>query len=288
MIEQIKKHINNYESKKRHPISVIFPFLIKPIIFLKKSLRSSKNFLTLKKLERKDFLPSVIARHSSLLYRKLGDSDAELQKNKVTNLKIAIEKLNGLVIPSGETFSFWYAVGGVSREKGYTDGMLLSNGKVIKGLGGGLCQLSNFLFWILLHTDVEIIERYHHSVDVFPDSGRTLPFGGGATVFDNYIDLKIKNISKHPIQLKLWLTEDCLKGQVLSDSPSEFKFHILEKEHCFIRRGEKYFRYNNLFREKYKQGVRVDEENLLTNFAPVMYPVTSEYLNSHGYILVDL
>ena len=45
--------------------------------------------------------------------------------------------------------------------------------------GGGLCQLSNLIYWMTLHTPLTITERYRHSYDVFPDSNRTQPFGSG-------------------------------------------------------------------------------------------------------------
>jgi vancomycin resistance protein VanW len=288
MIESIKKHINEYERPKRKAISSRFPILVGPAVFTKRLLRSAKNKISITKLTRQEFFTCVIARHSSLLYRKLGDSDDELQKNKVTNLRIAIPELNGLVIPSGKTFSLWDVVGKISQKRGFVEGMLLSNGKVSKGIGGGLCQLSNFLFWILLHADIEIVERHHHSMDVFPDSGRTLPFGSGATIFDNYLDLKIKNISPNPLQIKLWLTDICLKGQILSDEPAEKKFHVVEKNHCFIKRNGKYFRYNELYRETYKDGVKMSEEKILVNFVPVVYSVTEEYIKDHHYELISV
>jgi vancomycin resistance protein VanW len=218
----------------------------------------------------------------------LGDSDPQLQINKISNLKIAISKLDGLVIPSGQIFSFWPNVGAISREKGYLDGMILSNGKVSKGLGGGLCQLSNFLVWILLHADVEIVERHHHSMDVFPDSGRTLPFGSGATIYYNYVDLQIKNTSNADMQLKLWLTDDCLKGQLLSNMPSQYKYHIVEKDHCFIYKNNKYYRYNQIYREKLLDGKVVGEEKIFTNFAPVVYKVDENKLRELGYEIVKV
>jgi len=288
MIQLIKSHISEHQRPKRKAISSRFPLLVKPAVLTKKIIRGAQNTFTLSKLKQKDFFTCVVARHSSLLYRKLGDSDADLQKNKVTNLKIAIEKLNGLVIPPGQTFSLWHTVGNISMKKGYVEGMILSNGKVSRGIGGGLCQLSNFLFWILLHADVEIIERHHHSVDAFPDSGRTLPFGSGATIFNNYLDLKIKNISKNPLQIKLWLTDNSLKGQILSDKHSENKFHVCEKNHYFIKQLETYFRYNEIYRETFKNGIKVHDEKILVNFAPVIYPVTQEYLNERNYKLITL
>ena len=288
MIEIIRKKIEAYEKPKRKAISSRFPVLVIPAVLTKRTIRTFKNKISLVTLLKGEFFKSVVARHSSLLYRNLGDSDFDLQKNKVTNLKIAISKLDGMIIPPGKTFSFWNIVGNISKKEGYVDGMLLSNGKVSSGIGGGLCQLSNFLMWIFLHSDIEIIERHHHSVDSFPDSGRTLPFGGGATIFNNYLDLKIKNISKNPLQLKLWLTDTALKGQILSDKPSQYKYHLFEKNHVFINKKGKFFRYKEIFRETYKNGIKTKEEKIFTNFAPVIYKVDEEYLKNLGYKVLSV
>ncbi|OYV00241.1 MAG: hypothetical protein CFE26_24270, partial [Verrucomicrobiales bacterium VVV1] len=58
-----------------------------------------------------DSLPYRADRHSSLLIRKLGDTDPQLQVNKITNLKVAISCLDGVLIRPGETFSFCKLVG---------------------------------------------------------------------------------------------------------------------------------------------------------------------------------
>jgi vancomycin resistance protein VanW len=220
-----------------------------------------------------DFFDCVIANHSSPLFRKLGDSDPDLQKGKVENLRLAIKSLQGLVIPPGKTFSFWAIVGAASQKRGYVDGMLLSDGRVIKGIGGGLCQLSNLLYWLFLHSPVEIIERKHHSRDVFPDSGRTVPFGTGATIFYNLIDLKIKNTFSYPIQLKLWLSDSQLKGQILSSHRLAEKCHLIEKYHYFIQTPKGVYRYNEVWNEISIQGKLARSEKVMTNCAPVMYPV---------------
>ena len=192
------------------------------------------------------------------------------------------------MIPEGKIFSLWHNLGRVRRKDGYTDGMLLSEGEASSGLGGGLCQLSNLLYWVFLHTETEVIERYHHSKDVFPDSGRTLPFGSGATIFDNYIDLKIRNISKTDIQIKIWMTEDALKIQILSDHPSKRKFHVFEKNHCFVKRRNEYFRYNEIYRETVLEGAVQSEERITANFAPVLYEVTPEYISEHGFKVAEI
>ncbi len=64
-------------------------------------------------------LPFRIKRHQSVLLKKLGDSDIQLQINKVTNLKIATKQINGLLIRPKETFSFCKLVGLPTKRKGY-------------------------------------------------------------------------------------------------------------------------------------------------------------------------
>lgn len=110
----------------------------------------------------------LLFEHQSTLLRRLKDVDMELQYNKITNLRLAVAKLDGVVIRPGETFSIWRLVGRPSARKGYLAGMVLHNGKVQRGVGGGLCQLGNLLYWITLHSPLTIQERWRHSFDVFP------------------------------------------------------------------------------------------------------------------------
>ncbi|MFA6537504.1 MAG: VanW family protein [Patescibacteria group bacterium] len=286
---KIAQYIHNYENPKRIAFSKKYPFLKKPIIFLRLKIRNIQNFFDFRiKYERKaDFFDCVVARHQSVLRRRLGDSDPNLQEQKIINLKQAIQKLNGIVIKPNHVFSFWKIVGKPKHENGYVNGMLLSNGKVIEGIGGGLCQMSNFLYWLFLHAPTETIERYHHSMDVFPDAGRTLPFGGGATILYNFIDLKIKNTSPYPLQLKIWLTDNHLKGQLLSPRPIPEKFHVFEKNHFFIKRGQQYFRYNEIYKETKINGKAKKIEKITTNFAPVLYKITDEYLQKNNFKVLD-
>ena len=290
ILAEAKRFIQRHERPGRRALSSCATVIRDTNLLIRRTARKVQNRLDRRIARKRDgaYFPAIIARHQSVLLRKLGDSDMRLQQNKVTNLRTAIAPLDGLVIPAGGVFSLWDAIGEPSKKRGFIEGMLLANGRVVEGVGGGLCQLSNFLFWIFLHADVKIVERHHHSLDVFPDSGRVLPFGSGATIFFNFLDLKMKNVSKHPLQLKMWLTDTHLKGQLRSTVPGEKKFHVYEKHHIFIKRGEKYFRYNQLWRQTKKDGHIVVDEHVLTNFAPVLYKVTHASLKNNGHELIDL
>ncbi|WP_341323571.1 VanW family protein [Solibacillus sp. FSL H8-0523] len=88
------------------------------------NLKERKRFATHKELSTT--FPYTGKKHQSLLRRKLGNSDPKLQENKITNLKIATSKIDGVIIKPGETFSFWQLVGKATKAKGYIEGM--SNG----------------------------------------------------------------------------------------------------------------------------------------------------------------
>lgn len=86
-----------------------------------------------KRFDEKE-LPYRVKKHSSVLIRKLGVSDMKLQYNKVTNLKIAAKRINGILIKPGETFSFCKIVGLPTKRKGYLNGIELYYGEAVKGL----------------------------------------------------------------------------------------------------------------------------------------------------------
>ncbi|MBP9802273.1 hypothetical protein KBC40_01640, partial [Patescibacteria group bacterium] len=93
--------------------------------------------------------------------------------------------------------------------------------------------------------------------------------------------------SAYPLQLKIWLTENHLKGQILSPQPIAEKFHVFEKNHFFIKRAKKYFRYNEIYKETKINGKVEKIEKITTNFAPVLYPVTREYLKKNHFKVLD-
>jgi vancomycin resistance protein VanW len=230
---------------------------------------------------RENPYPYTCKKHQSLLRRKLGNSDPKLQENKITNLKIAASKIDGIIINPGEVFSFWKLVGKTTKRKGYIEGMQLSMGEVKTGVGGGICQLANLLYWMILHTPLEVVERHHHSFDPFPDEGRVLPFGSGASVFYNYIDLRFKNMTEQPFQIKVWLTSKHLKGAIFTNKEWAYSYHIEEKKHKFIKKVGKTFRENEIWRKVVdkKTGNYIDETLLIKNFSEVKYEISDGQLS---------
>ena len=210
--------------------------------------------------------------HQTPLLRQLKDVDMHLQHNKIINLGIAISKINNVVINPGETFSYWRLIGKPTRRKGYVDGMLLDKGQVKTGVGGGLCQLSNLIYWMTLHTPLTVVERHRHSFDVFPDAARTQPFGSGATCFYNYVDLMIKNETNQPFKLVLKLSESHLIGRWLSTVSPQFRYEIYEKSHQIQSHLWGYTRHNLIYRKVFNLDETQHDEHLVAeNHAIMMY-----------------
>ncbi len=226
-------------------------------------------------------LPYTVFSHKTLLLRKLKNVDMKYQNNKIINLSLALKKINGLILNPGETFSFWKSVGKLTYGKGYVDGLVLNfDGTFSYGAGGGICQLSNMIYWISLHTPLTVTSRYRHSHDVFPDSGRSQPFGSGATVVYNYIDLQIFNGSDVTYQLALYIDEDMLAGEWRTTKPLPYKYEVYEKEHYISGTyWGGYIRNNKIYRKIYScSNQLLDDEYVTENHAIMMYqPLIDNY-----------
>ncbi|MBP1989802.1 VanW family protein [Paenibacillus eucommiae] len=222
---------------------------------------------------QKDTLPFMIFKHQTPLLRQLKEVDMWLQLNKIKNLKIAIQKINGIMIYPGETFSYWKLIGCPTSKKGYVEGMVLFYGGFKPGVGGGLCQLSNLIYWMTLHTPLEISERHRHSYDIFPDSKRSQPFGSGATCAYNYLDLRIHNSTEQPYQLNIYVTNDYLVGEWTSIAQPQYSYEIYEKEHKITQEyWGGYMRHNLIHRRVFNENRElIDDQYVTENHALMMY-----------------
>lgn len=222
---------------------------------------------------RQDSLPYLQASHETPLLRQLRGEDMELQRNKVVNLRLAVEKLDGVLLRPGETLSYWRLIGKPSARRGYLPGMVLFLGCIGSDVGGGLCQLSNLIFWMTLHTDLTVVERYRHSHDVFPDAHRSQPFGTGATCAYPHRDLMIRNDTRETYQLRLRVGEENLEGEWLATAPPLHRFEIQERDARMDQAAwGGYVRHNAIWRRVFdRDGRFLEDQPLFTNDAIMMY-----------------
>lgn len=224
-------------------------------------------------------LPCFVFGHRTPLMRKLKDVDMWYQRNKVVNLRLAVRQVDGLLLRPGETFSYWRTIGRPTRRKGYVDGMVLFYGGFKAGVGGGLCQLSNLIYWMTLHTPLQVTERHRHSYDVFPDAGRTQPFGSGATCAYNYLDLQIYNPTENTYQLSVRVSDKELIGEWRCTDEPRYRYEVYEREHRMMQEAwGGYARHNVICRKIYSlDGELLEDEWITENHALMMYsPLLAE------------
>jgi hypothetical protein len=153
--------------------------------------------------------PMIAGESVTELWTSAAGNDFGLVAGKVQNLRIAANCLNGTVVPAGKTLSFWKVVGRPTRKRGFVDGRELREGCLVASVGGGLCQLSNAIYCAAQDAGLEIVERHAHSRIV---PGSLAELGRDATVFWNYVDLRIRH--KYDFVLQATLSHDWLKVQI--------------------------------------------------------------------------
>jgi vancomycin resistance protein VanW len=192
-----------------------------------------------------------------------------MQHNKIHNLQLAIRELDGVILKPAKALSYWKQIGNPTKRKGYLPGMILNRGNVTAGTGGGLCQLSNLIFWMTIHTPLTVTERWRHGYDVFPDANRTQPFGSGATCYYPFLDLVINNPTAQFFQLHLRIEENVLIGEWRSNQPVHATYRIEERGHQITHTSwGAYIRSNRLIRIKEGDG---EETEIAHNEAIMMY-----------------
>lgn len=201
-------------------------------------------------IRQENLLPVTVYRHNSLIRRKLGNADVVLQENKAVNLAIAAPKVSHVIIKPGEVFSFWRMVGNCTAKQGYKEGMVIKNGEVDCGIGGGLCQFTNLLHWMVLHAPLTVIEHHHHDGrDLFPDFGRQVPFGVGTSIFYNYVDYRFRNDSDITFQLIVYVTAEHLCGELRADRLPPLKYHIAIQDEAFVQEDDCIYRIGKIYRK---------------------------------------
>lgn len=232
-------------------------------------------------------MPYVCYSHKSLIRRQLGNVDMTLQENKATNLFLACKKIDGLVIKPNEEFSFWRLVGLPKEKDGYKRGLVISGGKTGEGIGGGLCQLTNLIHWMVLHSPLTITEHHHHdAIDLFPDFGRQVPFGVGTSVMYNYVDYRFYNGTDITFKLELHTDEKYLVGRLCCDKPMPFRRHIKTEDEYFSREEDGVYRNNTIYRQTIdiKSGNVIKSEIIKKNHAKILYDesyVSEKIISEH-------
>ena len=140
------------------------------------------------------------AEYQALLFRDvLGQCTTDFNPGNVgrtTNVLLATDFCNGVILMPGDVFSYNEAVGPRTYERGFKDATVYVGNSAEDGVGGGICQVSSTIYYAALRADLAIVERYAHSRMV-----TYVPLGEDATVAWGSKDFRFENNTPFPIKV---------------------------------------------------------------------------------------
>ena len=143
---------------------------------------------------------------------------------RMQNIQAAAKQYHGILVAPGETFSMGEHLGDVSLDNGFAEALIIYGGRTIKGVGGGVCQVSTTLFRAVFNAGFPIVERTPHAYRV---SYYEQNAGGGidprlagldATVYFPLVDFKFTNDSPHWILMETYMGSSSLTWKFYSTS----------------------------------------------------------------------
>lgn len=143
----------------------------------------------------------------SLIYRDVLGSQTTYYDGstdeRINNIKLATEKIDGLVMMPGDVFSYNETVGQRTEEAGFQPAGAYADGEVVQEVGGGICQVSSTLYCATMYSQLETVSRTNHYFKV-----GYLDFGMDATVSWPKPDFKFKNNRDYPIKIHAFCNDE--------------------------------------------------------------------------------
>lgn len=125
-------------------------------------------------------------------YTSFKGSSAE----RMQNIKAAAARFHGLLVPPGAVFSFSDNIGDISLDSGFAEALIIYGGRTIRGIGGGVCQVSTTLFRAVYFGGFPVVERNAHAYRVGYYEQNTTSWSGpglDAAVYTPLVDFKFQN-----------------------------------------------------------------------------------------------
>lgn len=132
---------------------------------------------------------------------------------RMQNIATAAARFHGLLVPPNSIFSMADNIGDISLESGFTEALIIFGDRTIKGVGGGVCQVSTTLFRTVFFGGFPIIERWPHAYRVgyyemdASGNNRTNLVGLDATVYAPVVDFKFQNDTPYWLLMETYFDE---------------------------------------------------------------------------------
>ncbi|GGG84681.1 VanW family protein [Paenibacillus radicis (ex Gao et al. 2016)] len=137
------------------------------------------------------------------------------------NVTAAANALNDWHLAPGEIFSYGKVIKLAEEKYGFKEAPVIQNGKLVPGVGGGICQVSSTLYNTIIRTGIEIVERRNHSLPV-----AYLPKGQDATFATGAIDFRFKNSTGKHLIIRTSVEGQKLTVKLFGTLPEDIRYDI--------------------------------------------------------------
>lgn len=178
------------------------------------------------------------------------DAHPLFEAGKRHNVRLAAPAFDGLELSADRPFSFWRALGRVTEQRGFRQGMELQGGCIVPAIGGGLCLLSRALFQLAVYSGCEVLERHGHSL-IAVEPPPSVIWGLDATVLWPYVDLRFA-ARRGRVALKVQVRDGALYVSARSTLPHEGRIELSaidERVHERVRSNRVVRRVDGVFRD---------------------------------------
>lgn len=260
-------------SRKR--LTQLFPFLLPLRVWQKNFFYKIRMIFDKNKYANKkgDLLLNEVTSAKTLMINKKSGQDIIYQKNKVENLHIISKTMNKILIYPQEVFSFYHLAQKSHKYGEFKDGLILINNKLTTKKGGGICHLSNLLYYTFLMSPLTIIERHPHKLKTFPNPDKNSLEGVDATISMGWLDLKVKNNTNYLFQVLIEFDKDYMSAKILSDKKFFEEWSIINDNHHYFTKNGKTFESVDIVKITYQKNSKKElkRELLYTEVVEITY-----------------
>jgi vancomycin resistance protein YoaR len=146
---------------------------------------------------------------------------ANSASGRIHNISASAQTMQDLLLAPGEIFDYSQIIRQTEKKLGYQEAPVIYNGKLVPGIGGGICQVSTTLYNAVLRAGLQIIERRNHSLPI-----SYVPLGQDATYATDYINFRFKNSTEHYLLIRTSVVNNKLTVKLFGTLQQEKTYEV--------------------------------------------------------------
>ncbi|MCZ8514910.1 VanW family protein [Paenibacillus filicis] len=145
-------------------------------------------------------------------------------EGRIHNVRSTAASIHDVLLKPGEVFDYAPYIQATEKKFGFKEAPVIVNGKLVPGIGGGICQVSSTLYNAVLRAGLAIIERRNHSLPV-----SYVPLGQDATFASGHIGFKFKNSTDHYLLIRTMSDDRSVTVKLFGQTPQDITYDVESK-----------------------------------------------------------